>query len=1127
MLYSNKNYIISVEMCIKYVLKKERLESKMKKYIKAKELLETKANKKEKKPIYATRKLSIGLVSCMLGLVMATPVVRAEEAELIKIQPAVEASKPVDGVLGDLETNDTPVPLKNDEAPQEGLDGLETQDAGKIEIGPEIVGEPVRGTLPAPTINKVFYDSTTISGGNVQRKRINKETVRSTVYVTLKDSNGSVKATVDVTPSSGTTWTVNLPGGVTVAAGDTVTAYQTLDGDTSEVVTENAEPSKAKTVTLKMPEGEIWIEQTSSNQVNKDEQAEAVKMLKDANTAIAGDIKSVKFTIDGTDHAYYEVTYTDGSTSGKIEATGLKIKTVTETSATPTIEKVQVTDGQIIVTLDKEVAPGTKFYFVSNFTDREDETFCQDGKCIVDKSTSKDMSQAVSIDGKKVTFKINAAEDLELGRKFGIVVKEPHKFKSCAKSEPVIAIPDKVDVRDPHKLTDADKKAIDKAIRDANTVNGKSKLPDWEAWGIPAYIEFDKDGNARIIHPSSVEEGDTPEGGWGPLKNEDGTYKVKDEFKDKVISIPAKDLVKNLAPKQPEIAVDTDTGKVTITPPAYKDPGDDTDLASYKITYKDALGADKTVTATRTVDATTGNTSWTSDGAKVDESTGVITLSVDDIEVGGTVTAIAKDKGGLEGDTEELESDEASKTLETATVSYNPMGGTGKMDSKKLNKGSKYTILPNSFTAPENQEFDTWEVDGNKVAAGKEITIKKDTEIVANWKKKAPSVTYDPDGGNWDGDTANKVEAHDLDSTIKIKSAPVKEGYDFVGWKLGSETYQPGNDYTVKNAVTFVAEWKKKTLSVTYNPDGGNWDGDTANKVEAHDLDSTIKIKSAPVKEGYDFVGWKLGSETYQPGNDYTVKSAVTFVAEWKKKENPNPNPNPNPGEPGGDGNTEQPGIPGGPSNPSNPTDPKDPGTNNPGGDNPADPTKPADSKDPNSPQDKPENKDPKGPGEEKPKEPGKDNPKGNDKKEPGKSPTPDKPNKTGQPSEGDKTVDKNGKKVVVPKEAIPKENGKIKVEDRPKIVDKFKEKNPDVVDVKIHDNGNVSLVFKDGTKAELSSKDLLRERGIKIPKKHSEDSLSKKAGKNVKTGIGSAAGIVCTLVASTGALYIGRKKED
>ncbi|MDU6662098.1 MAG: hypothetical protein E6474_07315, partial [Actinomyces sp.] len=615
--------------------------------------LETFAGRALLKPAHLLTELLILTLVCALGFTLSSPsMAHAEDLQ--------SSSR-------DDEQSASPTPVSTPEVV------TDTQSGDGLEIGPETVDQPVRqSTLPAPTIRKVFYDATTISGANVQRKRVGGKVKRSTVYVTLKGKDGNEKATVSVTPKSGTAWTVSLPNGVKVAPGDTVTAYQTLDGATSGVVTANAEPS--------------------------DEQAEAIEMLKKANPDIANDfnLDKIKFSIDYTDHAYYEVTYTDGSTSGKIEAPDVIIKQVTETSVAPIIGKVQVTDGQIIVTFAKEVAQGTKFSFVKQFTDGEDRNFSQNGSCIVDKSNSQEMSQAVTVDGKKVTFPItDKVNDLKLGTEFGIVVKEPHKFRSCAKSEPVITTPDKVAVRDPHKLTDADKQAIDKD---------------------PAFIEFDKDGNVTIISPNDVETDWDNDGNPIYVKNPDGTYKVNDV--SKVTKIPAKDLVKNIAPKSPAIAVDTDKGEVTITPPVYENPGDDTDLASYTVTYKDASGAERTVTATRTVDETSGKTTWTSDGATVDANTGVITLKVEDIEVGGTVTAKAKDNGGLIPTEEQpLESEPASETLETATVSYDGNGGSGSMDGKTLNKGSKYTVLPNGFTAPDDsQEFKAWEVDGQEVA---------------------------------------------------------------------------------------------------------------------------------------------------------------------------------------------------------------------------------------------------------------------------------------------------------------------------------------------------------------------------------------------------------------------------
>ncbi|MBS5865934.1 MAG: hypothetical protein KIC37_06235, partial [Coriobacteriaceae bacterium] len=738
-----------------------------------------------------------------------------------------------------------------------------------LEIGPEIIDQPVRA-VKNPTVNHVSIGDKTVSGKiTIGSNRRNKQKLDVIVHIIVdRIAGGREEKTVTIPyTTKSQNWTVTLDS--ELAEGDKVTVKQEYGGEISQGVVLEVKKSLADQHKdeLKMPSGEIWIEHTNSNQVSDDEQAEAIDMLKNANPSIASDFKSVTFSIDGTDHAYYEVTYTDGSTSGKIEAPDLKIKTVTETSAAPTIQKVQVTDGQIIVTFAEEVAAGTKFYFVNNFTDNEDNSFCEGGKCIVDKSTWREMSQTVSVDGTKVTFPIND-DDLKLGQKFGIIVKEPHKFRSCAKSEPVITTPKKVAVRDPKKLTDDDKKAIDKAIRDANTVHGVSKLPDGTGFiDDPAFIEFDKDGNVTIISPNDVEV-DWDDGNPVYQKNADGTYKLKDGAK--VTKFPAKDLVKNLKPDSPKIAVNTDDGKVTITPPAYENAGDDTDLASYTITYKDESGAEKTVTATRTVDAT-GKTTWTSDGATVDANTGVVTLEIKDLAVGDTITAKAKDNGGLEGDTEELESDLASKTLETATVSYNGNGGTGEMKGKKLNKGSKYKILSNTFTAPENQEFDTWEVNGKKLAPGTEITVDKDTQVTAIWKegrvklKITTSVTngtIDPSCDAYKGD--NKTINYAPKDGYKLKSVTVDGAEADISKYPSSYTFT-NLDKNHKIAVVY----ELPTYTVTYNwggeaPEGKVVPKDTGSyhKGDKYTVDTTYKAgdKVEGKKDGkkgtWTFSGW-------------------------------------------------------------------------------------------------------------------------------------------------------------------------------------------------------------------------------------------------------------------------------
>lgn len=312
-------------------------------------------------------------------------------------------------------------------------------------------------------------------------------------------------------------------------------------------------------------------------------------------------------------------------------------------------------------------------------------------------------------------------------------------------------------------------------------------------------------------------------------KNADGSYKIKEGAEPK-ITIPAKDLVKNIAPKSPAIEVDTDKGKVTITPPAYKDPGDDTDLLSYTVTYKDASGAEKTVTATRDLD----NNTWS--GSGVDANTGVITLSVKDIEVGGTVKATAKDNGGLEGDTDKLDSDLSSKKLETATISYNPNSGTGDMEGKVLNKGSEYAVLPNAFKAPDDtQEFKAWEVDGKEVAPGAEITIKDNTVIKALWKKKPVNEKFEVSfkaGEGATGTMVNQTVSKDSKYELPAPTFNAPDGKVFAGWEVSGQdgVKQAGTTITISGNVTLTATWKDKTG--TKPGEGGSPGQDKPNKPE-------------------------------------------------------------------------------------------------------------------------------------------------------------------------------------------------------------------------------------------------------------------------------------------------------
>ena len=571
--------------------------------------------------------------------------------------------------------------------------------------------------IEAPTITKAFIGTNTISGGNLHRGKIDGKNARGTVHVTLKNGD-TVKAELSVTPKSGKDWTVKLPDEVTIAEGDTVTAYQEFDGQKSPATTANAEKGKnlLNKDKLKMPEGEIWIEQTSSNIVNEDEKAEARALFDAVNKEIAGDISSVKFSIDGTDHAYYEVTYTDGSTSGQVEATGLTIKQVTEYSRGATLGSITIVDNVVKGKLAGE-GPfnDIKVQLVIRVNKNKLDQYCNENKCTVDKDSSKPIDVTLKTDG-TFSYTLQAGESLELDQIVGVSVKEPHKFVSCSTTTVKPVIPEKTEVKDPRKLTAKDKKAIDAAIRTAYTVGGVSKLPngtgEWK--GVPAVIQIDDSGNVKIFSGNDVKgDWDWDNGGiFVPEKNEDGSYKVNDEAQPK-ITIQAKDLLLNKAPEKPDLKVEN--SNVIVTPKEV-----DTDAKTITVSFKDKNDKDQKIVATKADD---GTWSITEGKGSVDQN-GVITLPKNEVKGGTDVTATVTDKGGIaDDDKTPLTSDPGTLTVkETIADKVEALGG---LDPVKLKKWVGDTV---DWRKGVKAKDSTKETEVNKLLVGATFTDETETK---------------------------------------------------------------------------------------------------------------------------------------------------------------------------------------------------------------------------------------------------------------------------------------------------------------------------------------------------------------------------------------------------------------
>ena len=807
----------------------------------------------------------------------------------------------------------------------------------ELDISDVNIPDAVGGAVKAPTVNPVFYDDTTISGANLAKAKVNKKIVIATVHVSLKDSSGNEKAALEVTPKSGTTWKVALPEGVKVEEGDEVTVYQQIGEDKSPEVIKKAQPSKASTVTLTMPSGEIWIEQTSSNQVNDDEQAEAVQLLKDANAAIAGDIESVKFSIDGTEHAYYEVTYTDKSTSGKVEAPNLKIKQVTEHSRGATLGSITVVDNVIKGQLAGEGPfDGIKVQIILKLSDAVKDSYCEEGKCLVDKDTSDPVS--ATVDGTTGEFSYTIPNpDLKLDQNIGVTVKEPHKFKSCSKTTVKPVTVGKTEVRDPRKLTAKDKEAIDAAIRKAYTVGDVSKLPNGtgDHAGVPAVIQFDDSGNVKIFSGNDVAGTWDPNNGYKfvPETNPDGSYKIKDGAEPK-ITYPAKDLLKNLKPDAPTVALSEDKKNITITPNEK-----DTDANSISVSYSGKDGSTKTITATKADD---GTWSITGEGTVVN---GVITLPKDKVKGGTDVTATVTDKGGIaDDDTTPLTSGPGTLTVkETIADKVEALGGLDPVVMKKWvgdtvdwkdgvkasdsasddNKAKIKEFLDEVKTtfADENSRGTTAEGDFiGKVKVtfddGSFIEVADQNLYVSNHvtsmerKDKVPTDALDVEfklgeGVKVDNTGSGAIEGN-KDNPTSYSKYKVKPGTDLKDYKLpnlsasviDSIKVTPQEGYTEpvwrdsKNGTDFVATTDNnvftatatKKFKVTVQANGGIGDDKVEYKKSGENFTLPAKDTFTPPDDNHEFAGWLVGDETTttEPGKEITITGDTVIKASWK-----------------------------------------------------------------------------------------------------------------------------------------------------------------------------------------------------------------------------------------------------
>jgi uncharacterized repeat protein (TIGR02543 family) len=203
--------------------------------------------------------------------------------------------------------------------------------------------------------------------------------------------------------------------------------------------------------------------------------------------------------------------------------------------------------------------------------------------------------------------------------------------------------------------------------------------------------------------------------------------------------------------------------------------------------------------------------------------------------------------------------------LPVYTVAFDSQGGSS--------VGTQYIIEGGLVSEPSNPtkegySFDGWFNSSDPWDFAND-TVNSDMTLTAQWTINSYTVTFDSQGGN-----AVDPQTVNYGGLVSEPSNPTKEGYSFDGWFNGSDPWDFAND-TVSSDMTLTAQWTINSYTVTFDSQGGSAvDPQTVNH------GGLVSEPSEPTKEGYTFVGWFNGIESWDFAND-TVTSDVTLSAQW------------------------------------------------------------------------------------------------------------------------------------------------------------------------------------------------------------------------------------------------------
>jgi uncharacterized repeat protein (TIGR02543 family) len=228
---------------------------------------------------------------------------------------------------------------------------------------------------------------------------------------------------------------------------------------------------------------------------------------------------------------------------------------------------------------------------------------------------------------------------------------------------------------------------------------------------------------------------------------------------------------------------------------------------------------------------------------------------------------------------------------DTFTVTFEANGGSPVPEPKPVGNGGKVE-QPSDQISKTGHTLDGWYKEttfNNKWNFGSD-TVTANITLYAKWVANTYTINFYSNGGTGGTSSAQVIYG----AALPNATAPTRSGYTFGGYYTasdggGTQYYDAQmnpvvTQYTYAGTINLYAKWTANTITITFNPNGGNWSGITGSVTRNTTFGQPVTDPPLPpVRTGFTFAGWftqASGGEQVNP-ESCPFSTAQTLYAHW------------------------------------------------------------------------------------------------------------------------------------------------------------------------------------------------------------------------------------------------------